>query len=459
MEQISNRMPRPEGTTFLCREVHRARSQKAKLERKNRLLNHLVNVYTMAGFRINGHSLNLAQFSNLLGVKQEKIQSILFDKAHTIQAFSDPDTLKDTANALAGMCTTWAIQDRGLLQQQVDMLLRSQGNKYKPFITAEVTRALQTLMASNKNVAEIFKTFYSQGGININMTQNQLQQENVLTIDKAYEIVKETTPQIEKVTDHKQAQILSPEVLKQIQENNTLPDPALLRMFEHLDTSGWEKGRTLPNHSPQTRKNLQKAEEAIVLEETDNIPLASDQLIGIDNTGDAYKDQDPYGSSDSNMGIDSDAYKDAPMSQLGSDSEVSGMGNVQSEIGKDRKQPAALEKGSLPGPSQPSSPRAQSLSGTSPAAITPIYTASEGNQGTSTQRPTKVPKKKKKAVKPHTLYGSKLGCKVPQQPSQQGTQTNSPEPSQDNLDRHLKAHLRRGTTEPFPSQIPDSPTA
>lgn len=435
MEQISNRMPRPEGTTFLCREVYRAKSEKVRLERKNRLLHHLVNVYTMSGFRINGHSLNLAQFSNLLGVKQEKIQSILFDKAHTIQAFSNPDTLKETANSLASMCTTWAIQDRGLLQQHVEMLLRSQKGKYMPFITAEVTKALQTLMTSNKNVAEIFKTFYSQGGININMTQTNQKQENILTIDKAYEIVRESTPQIKQITDHKQAQILSPETLQQIKDNNNLPDPDLLRMYDHLDTSGWEKGRTLESHRPQTRKSTkvlldttEQIEEAVYSnteEETDTGDSGFHTIQNIDN------------SISGSMSIGH-----------GKDKDSQGLHGQVSDKGQDREGPAALEKGFLPGPSQPSSPQADSPSGISQAAMEPVYTASEDNQGSTTSGPTKVPKKKKKQEKPYTLLGSKLGSKVSEQTHKQ-----------DNLDRHLKAHNRRRTTEAFPSQIPDSPDA
>lgn len=414
METQTTRMPRPQGTTLLCMEIYKAKSDKKRKEKKEYLLKHLVNVYTMNGFRLNGYSLNISQFSNLLGVKQERIQNLLLERASTLKAFSDPDQLKDTANALASMCTTWAIQDRGLIQSQAETMLRAQNGTYKPFISAEVRQTLAALLQSNKQIAEIFKTFYSQGGINISLTQTNQKQENYLTIDKAYEIARESTPTALNPADPAKAQILSDSTLKAIAQDNHIEEASnILRQYEHLDNSGWEKA------SPLGKGNTTHPQQ---------------KILEIDSIGEPYQEAEIIQESsivDVSIGehvLDSDTDKE--------DTSESGKldKGISPESGKRMGWPAASKMGILPDTEGP------------------LGSCIEGPESSITPSVVGIRKKKRpkpdttKRPKNYTLSGTQLGKKAGKSVIRTGTQkqkSGTPTEKPDNLDRHLNSDHRR----------------
>lgn len=231
------RMPRPTGVTILAQQMNKAKSKKLRKQRKEKLISHIVNIYTMSGFRINDRTLSIPQLATLLKTKVETIQSAMLGTSHTLEAFKDPKKLSDTAAALANMSTLWAIQDRGTVQHQLEILMKSQGEKYMPFISGEISRLLSTLLQSNKQVAEIFRTFYQSGStININ---NQIQNNNqsqTLTVEEAYKIVQTSQPKEIQTDNIKQAKILDKAQLLQIEQGEDISLDTLHR-YDHIDNS------------------------------------------------------------------------------------------------------------------------------------------------------------------------------------------------------------------------------
>ena len=191
----------------------------------------------MSGFRINDRTLSIPQLATLLKTKVETIQSAMLGTSHTLEAFKDPKKLSDTAAALANMSTLWAIQDRGTVQHQLEILMKSQGEKYMPFISGEISRLLSTLLQSNKQVAEIFRTFYQSGStININ---NQIQNNNqsqTLTVEEAYKIVQTSQPKEIQTDNIKQAKILDKAQLLQIEQGEDI-SLDILHRYDHIDNS------------------------------------------------------------------------------------------------------------------------------------------------------------------------------------------------------------------------------
>lgn len=191
----------------------------------------------MSGFRINDRTLSIPQLATLLKTKVETIQSAMLGTSHTLEAFKDPQKLSDTAAALANMSTLWAIQDRGTVQHQLEILMKSQGEKYMPFISGEISRLLSTLLQSNKQVAEIFRTFYQSGStININ---NQIQNNNqsqTLTVEEAYKIVQTSQPKEIQTDNIKQAKILDQSQLKLIEQGEDI-SLDILHRYDHIDNS------------------------------------------------------------------------------------------------------------------------------------------------------------------------------------------------------------------------------
>lgn len=237
------RMPRPTGVTILAQQMNKAKSKKLRKQRKEKLISHIVNIYTMSGFRINDRTLSIPQLATLLKTKVETIQSAMLGTSHTLEAFKDPKKLSDTAAALANMSTLWAIQDRGTVQHQLEILMKSQGEKYMPFISGEISRLLSTLLQSNKQVAEIFRTFYQSGStININ---NQIQNNNqsqTLTVEEAYKIVQTSQPKEIQTDNIKQAQILDKAQLLQIEQGEDI-SLDILHRYDHIDNSSASKNK------------------------------------------------------------------------------------------------------------------------------------------------------------------------------------------------------------------------
>lgn len=265
MTQIE-RMPRPTGVTILAQQMNKAKSKKLRKTRKEKLISHIVNIYTMSGFRLNDRTLSIPQLAHLLNTKVETIQSCMLGTSHTLEAFKDPQRLQDTAAALANMSTLWAIQDRGTIQHQLEILLKSQGDKYSPFISGEISRILSTLLQSNKQVAEIFRTFYASGStININNNLTQNNQSQSLTVEEAYKIVQTSQPKEIQTDNIKQAKILDQPQLKLLEEKEHI-SLDILHKYDHIDNS-------IPKRS---EKRIQQIEDVDWIEDT--IPDLQKQL-------------------------------------------------------------------------------------------------------------------------------------------------------------------------------------
>lgn len=265
MTQIE-RMPRPTGVTILAQQMNKAKSKKLRKTRKEKLISHIVNIYTMSGFRLNDRTLSIPQLAHLLNTKVETIQSCMLGTSHTLEAFKDPQRLQDTAAALANMSTLWAIQDRGTIQHQLEILLKSQGDKYSPFISGEISRTLSTLLQSNKQVAEIFRTFYASGStININNNLTQNNQSQSLTIEEAYKIVQTSQPKEIQTDNIKQAKILDQPQLKLLEEKEHI-SLDILHKYDHVDNS----------ISKRSEKRIQQIQDVDWIEDT--IPELQKQL-------------------------------------------------------------------------------------------------------------------------------------------------------------------------------------
>lgn len=266
MTQIE-RMPRPTGVTILAQQMNKAKSKKLRKTRKEKLISHIVNIYTMSGFRLNDRTLSIPQLAHLLNTKVETIQSCMLGTSHTLEAFKDPQRLQDTAAALANMSTLWAIQDRGTIQHQLEILLKSQGDKYAPFISGEISRILSTLLQSNKQVAEIFRTFYASGStININNNLTQNNQSQSLTVEEAYKIVQTSQPKEIQTDNIKQAKILDQPQLKLLEEKEHI-SLDILHKYDHIDNSV---------SKTRSEKRMQQIEDVDWIEDT--IPELQKQL-------------------------------------------------------------------------------------------------------------------------------------------------------------------------------------
>jgi len=148
------RIPRPIGTTYMAMSYQKDPTPDAK----SQLIKHIINSYITQGFRLNGTSYNLTQISILLNIPLETTLEVFSDVSHSLGALLSPEKIEDTLRTAMTMSLTWSLQDKGRLEKQVELLLKSQGDGYKPFITSEVNKALKSNLDANKNIMDFFKT-------------------------------------------------------------------------------------------------------------------------------------------------------------------------------------------------------------------------------------------------------------------------------------------------------------
>lgn len=186
--QKVTRIPRPAGTTFLSITYN----QEQSTTNKDRLLAHIVYAYTSSGFRWNNKPIPLPTFAQIIQTPTNKIMELISKSGEQMGSLLNPDHLKSTIESIITLSASWAIQDRGQIQKQVEDLLRSQGGKYMPFVTSEVNKALKLTLDSNKNLIETFKSLLTNNQTNILNIFNQpgtSESESLLTPEHAIQLI------------------------------------------------------------------------------------------------------------------------------------------------------------------------------------------------------------------------------------------------------------------------------
>ncbi len=194
----TQRTPRPQGSTFLATKARESNND----EDKQRLLRHLVTHYTTTGFRWNGVSTNINQLSHILKVPIPDIMELVSETGTHMGSLASPENIKNTLQTITTLMTSFALEDRGLIMQQLSLLQQSQDGKYKPFITAEVNKALKLALESNKNIQDIFKSLTSSTSSSTNIInifgenqeeeQEKEQEQNYLTPDQAIQMLSQS---------------------------------------------------------------------------------------------------------------------------------------------------------------------------------------------------------------------------------------------------------------------------
>lgn len=185
------RIPRPQGATYLAKVYQQTGANEAKAN----LFKHLITIYTLDGFRYNNHQVSIPKLAEILKIPTEEIMAQVADVGSNLGNLASSQNIEKTIKSIVTLATTWAIQDRGLISDQVNQLLKSQGKSYKPFISGEVNKSLKLLLESNKNLMESYKTFFSAPSTTniLNVYGSQKDNQELLTPDKALELIHSNT--------------------------------------------------------------------------------------------------------------------------------------------------------------------------------------------------------------------------------------------------------------------------
>lgn len=180
------RIPRPIGTTELGRTNNR-----------ELLYEHIINHYINTNFTYCQLPMNIEQLSYYIGIEPTMVNVQMVNKAKLQHQLLTQDGQKELAEGILNLSLSSVLSDRSTALQHLNILLTAQGQTYKPFISSEVTRALNTLIASTQGISNMVKTLSPGQGFNVQIN-NQVTQ-NQLTVESALELIdsKGTVPLLE----------------------------------------------------------------------------------------------------------------------------------------------------------------------------------------------------------------------------------------------------------------------
>lgn len=146
-----------------------------------------------------GQPYPIQKFAEALGVHTEDIRIVMRDQLLNSRIW-DPDHQKEMLQGILGEQLSWLMEDRMEVAAQVNILRDSQGSTYKPFISAELTKALKLKQDASNNLLQLIRTL-SGGGNTTNLFQVNIDNsqdnhtENNITIEEARTLIQEVNAQ------------------------------------------------------------------------------------------------------------------------------------------------------------------------------------------------------------------------------------------------------------------------
>lgn len=171
-------------------DYHKA-GPEAKEVRKKNIITHVVNQWAINNGILCGISHNPASLSHYLGCDIEDINMILRERLLNNRIW-DKENQEAILNAITGMSITMAIEDRMEAASQVEILKKSQGGNYVPFISAELRQTLDLKMKAGAQLSSMIKNIMG-GTTNVfninNQNTNHETTTNFLTKEEALNIL------------------------------------------------------------------------------------------------------------------------------------------------------------------------------------------------------------------------------------------------------------------------------
>lgn len=181
---------------------------------KEKVISFMIQQWILSNGVICGRSLNTLQLSDFLKCDPERIRTQIRDQFINTRIW-DKDKQEELLNSLIGQQVMWAMEDRMEIDQQLNILKRSQKGTYTPFVTAEVNKVLGLRLSSSQGLASVIRNISGGGSINIFNNNSQQQINQGISMDKALEMIQEENARIveaTKVEDEKEKSLYGQEL-------------------------------------------------------------------------------------------------------------------------------------------------------------------------------------------------------------------------------------------------------
>lgn len=185
------RVPRPLGFTYQAIQYHNEPDTQKKKQIKKTLNDRIIDLYTNTGMQLNGRLVPIGELATYLDLPLHYVIKRINKGMEQIGNMLEGDNGRQLARVAIFNTLNWVQQGRVLAENQVHILSRSQGRKYKPFISGELNRAIANLTGTTKPALDLIKLLTDNPAANpiINNTDNSVQNNLYVTAEMATQLI------------------------------------------------------------------------------------------------------------------------------------------------------------------------------------------------------------------------------------------------------------------------------
>ncbi len=282
----NKRIPRPYGATSLAAQYHITKEEQYLRQFQNLMIQQ----WCLCSGNICGQTYDIQSLANSLNVQVEDIRIHMRDEVLKSRVW-DSEHQEELLKGLIGQMISWTLEDRIRINGQINLLTASQGGTYKPFISAELNKAMKMGLESSTAMQSLVARLTGGGQTTniFNMFQQSNEQNiqnNFVTRDDVLEILAGEQKQLPKSEQAK--------LLESRYDLSSLPEVVATRQ-EGVDTSKEGLGGVDVKKLQQVTDNL-KAANLAALEDHHSMRREIEMNIDQDEEDpelDSYEDDEP----------------------------------------------------------------------------------------------------------------------------------------------------------------------
>ena len=175
----NKRIPRPYGATSLAAQYYITKDESYLQQFQNLMIHQ----WCLCNGNICNITYDIQTLANSLNVPIEDIRIHIRDQVLQSRVW-DSEHQEDLLRGLIGQMISWTLEDRMRINGQINLLAASQGGQYKPFISAELNKALKMGLESSTSMQSLISRL-TGGGQTTNIF-NMFQQNNEQTVQNNF---------------------------------------------------------------------------------------------------------------------------------------------------------------------------------------------------------------------------------------------------------------------------------
>lgn len=161
------RIPRPLGITYLCIQMNKEVDEKKRTKLKERILTTMIDQYVANGFMLDGRNVPFDVLANFLNIEIGTLMRLSTRSMERIANIFEGEEGKAFARVNFFRAINWVLESCESIKSQSLLLKAEQGEKYVPFLTAELNRSLASQSQAIKPMIDLLKLLTEKNPTNI----------------------------------------------------------------------------------------------------------------------------------------------------------------------------------------------------------------------------------------------------------------------------------------------------